>query len=217
MYKMPGPPNWGTRHLFVWQLAGIPSIRIFAWQPNVIPRQMKHYPLLFTLALGGAACEGHHSSTSRDTAKAHAPVAAVREITDTAQYIATGNPDTALALFLYKEAYAYNYDLHKDEYVRWYTERSKIRRVYNNMFAAHADYEHRLVAADNNSRVFLNAVRMRVFDDFKRNRALNDTLETAFLFRIRDKVFYELLNKIKDNPQKLKKHRELAHQLLNQW
>ncbi len=178
---------------------------------------MKYYPFLFTLALGSAGCEGNHSSSGHDAAKVQAPVIVVREITDTAQYIATGNPDTALVLFLYKEAYAYNYDLHKDEYVRLYTERSKIRRMYNGIFAAHADREHRLAAADNNSRAFLKSVRMRVFDDFKKNRALNDTLETAFLFRIRDKVFYELLNKIKDNPQKLKKHRELAHQLLDQW
>ncbi len=178
---------------------------------------MKYFPLVLTLAVGGAACEGHHSSSGRDSAQVHAPVIVVNEITDTAQYIATGNPDTALALFLYKEAYAYNYDIHKEEYVRWYTERSKIRRMYNSMFAAHADREHRLTAADNNSREFLQSVRKRVFDDFKMNRALNDTMETAFLFRIRDKVFYELLNKIKDNPQKLKKHRELAHQLLNQW
>lgn len=114
-------------------------------------------------------------------------------ITDTATYMSIGNPDTALAIFMFRECYRYEYSLQREEYIRWETESEKIRPIIFSLFSKHEQYEQRTQQIDANELRFLNDARKEILMSAGEFNAISDMMEFEYLAGRKDSALKVLM------------------------
>lgn len=139
------------------------------------------------------------------------------DIKDTALYMSIGNPDTALAFFLYKDCYHYDHDLQKEEYIRWDREKDTLINLYKALFGSCPDYAARLEQVNANAMTFLKDTRSEVSMNYKTYKAVSDNMETDFLYEKRDPVLKEILNTLILDTAADDMERASAKKLLSNW
>lgn len=115
---------------------------------------------------------------------------------DTALYLRTGHPDTALAIFLFKECYNYRFHNQREEYVRYEAEYDGISRLYAMLWSQKPDYRDRLKQLEANQEQFLRDARNEVHASYRNHHAISNGMLYSYLLSRKDEELKSLLVKI---------------------
>jgi hypothetical protein len=122
-------------------------------------------------------------------------------IRDTASYINIGNPDTALAIFLFENCFKYDYNNQFEEYSRWDIEKKDIKPIMKSLFINRDDYNKRIAQIDINRTKFINDSRETVINNYKTYSAISDGMEFDYLLAIKDSVLKNIIKKMLKDPK----------------
>lgn len=114
-------------------------------------------------------------------------------ITDTATYMRIGNPDTALAIFMFRECYHYDYPLQRESYIRWEAERGRIHPLIVSLFGTHQEFKQRSLQIDANQVRFLNDARRELAMSADEFNTISDMMEFEYLTGRKDSVLKVLM------------------------
>ncbi|RPE12711.1 hypothetical protein EGT74_03965 [Chitinophaga lutea] len=146
---------------------------------------MKIYPYLFLPAASFMLCQACHTAGRQPAG-----------IQDTALYIRTGNPDTALAIFLYKDCYQYEYHAQREEYIRYETDHDKISHLYTSLWSQKPDYQARLQRLEANQEQFVKDARNAMHEQYRHYRSVSNDMIYHYLLGRKDPELKQLLLKI---------------------
>ncbi len=138
-------------------------------------------------------------------------------IVDTALYMRVGDPDTALAIFVFKECYNYEYDLEKESYIRWDLEYDKLQPLVDSLFQKRSDYSVRMKQIRNNRQKFLSDARSVVVSDAREYNAISDMMEFRYLVDRKDSVLKGLIPEMLKNPDVEKEEKKLLEGILSKF
>lgn len=127
-----------------------------------------------------------------------------------------GNPDTSLAVFLYRNWKNENWEGNIEEYSRWDLEHDKILRLIKSIFNNEPDYEDAIIKLKEKQELFIEYVRGRVQDDYAEYNAVSG-MEFEFLVERKDSIIVPLLNKLIANSKAPQDEIEYARSILNSW
>ncbi len=167
---------------------------------------MKMHPYLLLTAASFLLCQACQS-TGRQPAG----------IQDTALYIRTGNPDTALAIFLYKDCYHYEYDAQREEYIRYDTEYDKISRLYVSLWSQKPDYKTRLQRLEANRAQFVKDARNAMHEQYRHYRAVSGDMIYHYLLGRKDPELKQLLINISTDTAAPDEEKINAIETLKDW
>jgi hypothetical protein len=174
---------------------------------------MKNYRnLLFFLFL--AACGGDPKPKQADV-KENKPDSVVAEAPDEL-YMRTGNPDTALAMFLYKNYKNFNAEAHVTQYIRWELEHEKIKRLLVSLYLKGTDKDSVLTTLEKNRQAFHDRAVTAVLDDYKRLHSVSGQWFT-YLVEKRDEIVLPMLQDLLKDPRAPGSEKEYALSVLKNW
>lgn len=112
----------------------------------------------------------------------------------------TMNPDTALAVFLYKNASVDNMVGHYDEYQRWVLECDNIMALIRNLYKNKPDLEENLAKLERKKQIIIQLSREEVEEIYNEFHGVSGpTFE--FLCAIYDSTALALINKTIEDPR----------------
>lgn len=174
---------------------------------------MKNYRnLLFLILLAGC---GSDPKTQTADVKETKPDSVVAETPDEL-YMRTGNPDTALAMFLYKNYKNFNPEAQITQYKRWDLEHEKIKPLLVNLYLKGHDKDPVLITLEKNRQAFHDKAVTAVLDDYKRLHSLSGQWFT-YLVEKKDEMVLPLLQDLLKDPKAPGKEKEYALSVLKNW
>lgn len=138
-------------------------------------------------------------------------------ITDTALYMRIGHPDTALAIFLYKECYNYQFDDQREEYMRYESEYDVISKLYATLWSQRPDYRARYKQLEANQAQFLRDARNEIHACYRSFRVISDEMVYTYLLDKKDEELKRLLMKIAADTSAPDEERINAVETLEDW
>lgn len=136
---------------------------------------------------------------------------------DTALYLAIGNPDTALALFMYEKFNKYDYDAQREEYIRWELENKTLQSLFDSLFMNKSNYEIVISEIRKNESKFKKDAESALIEEYDRYHSITELMELEYLFQIRDSVLKEVLNDMIKNKKVLGVEKDKARAVLQKW
>ena len=167
---------------------------------------MKFYPYLFLTAASFMLCQACHTSERQPAG-----------IRDTALYLRTGNPDTALAIFLYRDCYQYEYDAQREEYIRYEAGYDSISRLYASLWSQKPDYKARLQRLEANQEQFIKDARNDLYEQYRHYRSVSDDMIYHYLLGRKDPELKQLLLKISTDTAAPDEEKVNAIETLESW
>jgi hypothetical protein len=140
-----------------------------------------------------------------------------KSISDTSLYLQIGNPDTALAIFVFEKCYNYDYDLQREEYIRWDLEHDKLQPLVDTLFHKRNDYNVRMKQIRDNSVKFLDNARKMVVSDSRQYNVISDMMEFQYLVTKKDSLLKGLISDMLKNPKVEKAEKLALEGALRRW
>ncbi|MCF6405270.1 hypothetical protein L3C95_20365 [Chitinophaga filiformis] len=118
---------------------------------------------------------------------------------------------------MFKECYNYDYDLQREEYIRWDLEYNKLRPLVDSLFHEKKDYEKRMQQVALNKTKFLEDAHKVVVSDARQYNVISDMMEFDYLRNRKDSLLKGLMSDmLKD--EKVGKEEKLALEgVLSKW
>jgi hypothetical protein len=152
--------------------------------------------LLSIFALSTSCHEVFTDDTVKDSSTVILPRAdTVHQMTEQEKkelYMSIGNPDTALAMFIYESGEKFNYSSQREDYIRLDLEGEKIFKLYRYLYGDKPDYEAKLALCRANQRRFLEMARQEVKDNIKKYGEVSDMPEYEYLEKRKDSLLTAL-------------------------
>jgi hypothetical protein len=177
---------------------------------------MKNYSnLLFLLLL--AACTSDPKPKTADVfpAQENKPDSVPAEDPDEL-YMRMGNPDTALAMFLYKNYKNFDPQAQIIEYMRWDLEHEKIKPLLVSLYLKGNDKDAVLATLEKNREAFYDKAVATVMDEYKRLHGVSGQWFT-YLVEKKDPVVVPLLQDLLRNSNAPGSEKEYALSVLKNW
>jgi hypothetical protein len=177
---------------------------------------MKNYRnLLFLFLL--AACTSDPKPQTADVF----PAQENKPDTNTAEdpdelYMRIGNPDTALAMFLYKNYKDFDPQSQIIEYMRWDLEHEKIKPLLVSLYIKGNDKDSVLITLEKNRKDFYDTAVTTVMEEYKRLHGVSGQWFT-YLLEKNDEVVVPLLRDLLRNPKAPDSEKEYAQQVLKNY
>lgn len=140
-----------------------------------------------------------------------------KSIPDTSLYLQIGNPDTALAIFVFEKCYNYDYDLQREEYIRWDLEHDKLQPLVDTLFHKRNDYSSRMKQIKDNRIKFLHNARKMVISDSREYNVISDMMEFQYLVTKKDSLLKDLIADMLKNPKVEKAEKTALEGALRKW
>jgi uncharacterized membrane protein YheB (UPF0754 family) len=159
---------------------------------------MKNYSnLIFILLL--AAC--NNAPKPQPVTEAVAEVNKTDSVTEAeAQYMSMGNPDTALAMFLFKNYKNFDPEDQVEEYIRWDLENEKIKPLLISLYLKDQNKDSILNILQKNTEIFHEKAVIKVLDDYKKYNEVAGPL-FYYLADKKDAVVLPLIQDLLNNPK----------------
>jgi hypothetical protein len=126
------------------------------------------------------------------------------------------NPDTALAMFLYKNYKNFNAEAQITQYKRWDLEHEKIKPLLVNLYLKGNDKDPVLIALEKNREAFHDKAVTTVLDDYKRTHSVSGQWFT-YLVEKRDEIVLPILQDLLKDPRAPGTEKEYALSVLKNW
>lgn len=177
---------------------------------------MKNLRILFFLLLL-AACTSDPKPQTADVfpAQENKPDSGSAEDADEL-YMRMGDPDTALAMFLYKNYKNFDPQSQIIEYMRWDLEHEKIKPLLVSLYLKGNDKDPVLIALEKNRSAFYDTAVTTVIDEYKQLHGVSGQWFT-YLVGKKDEVVVPLLQDLLRNPKAPGSEKAYALSVLKNW
>lgn len=170
---------------------------------------MKNYSTLLILLLL-AACTSDPKPQTADVFPEQENKPDTNTVEDPDElYMRVGNPDTALAMFLYKNYK--NFDPREQiiEYMRWDLEHEKIKPLLVSLYLKGNDKDPVLITLEKNRAAFYDTAVTTVLEEYKKLHGVSGQWFT-YLLEKKDEVVVPLLQDLLRNPKAPGSEKEYA-------
>jgi hypothetical protein len=131
------------------------------------------------------------------------------------EYISMGDPDTALALFLYNNYLKFNFEDQAEEYIRWDLENKKIKPLIANLFLKDKTNDSLLPILERNRNLFVRQMRDKVIADYNQFDGVSG-MYFDFLVKRNDSLVKPLLKRLLSNSKAPADEKEYATSVLKE-
>jgi len=122
-----------------------------------------------------------------------------KTIEDTTLYLSIGNPDTSLVIFMYKNADNYDYDLQREEYIRWDLEEQTMVNLFKNLYKDSKYLYSKLNKINSNKNRFIQDARKALMADYKEYNYISDMMEFEYFLQKKDSMLLSIVDDMCNN------------------
>jgi hypothetical protein len=110
--------------------------------------------------------------------------------------ISSGNPDTSLAVFLWKKSYEKPiFSNCREEFIRWDLENEKISKIIYYLYNKNMNYSNNVQVLENYKNLFVTYSRKEVIKEYRNYHSIIDVLEFDYLIKRKDSLIVPLIKK----------------------
>lgn len=133
--------------------------------------------------------------------------------------ILSGNPDTSLAIFLFKEPRLItDFVNNREEYIRWDLEHRKIYHLMTDIFKSDPNFQNVINIQEENRKNWLKYARQVVYQDYRNFHSVYDEMEFEYLLSKKDSVVVPLIRQmVKDKKVADQERKKLSELLKLFW
>jgi DNA-binding PucR family transcriptional regulator len=131
------------------------------------------------------------------------------------EYIRMGDPDTAIALWLYSNYSNFKWDDQVEEYMRWDLENEKLKNLMASLFLEDKQNDSLLPVLERNREMFVRKIRDSVEAEYKQLNGVSG-MNFTFLVSRKDSIVRPLVARLLKNPNVSADEKELATNALKE-